>query len=273
MKARAAAMLAAGLCLWPMAAEAAGTLSVGSVGTATVTATIGNASTSGSLPSATWSDSTGLGLGWNGTIAVTVFNLTGAWSASGGSAALGTTSSPIYTGAGSGYYRVSVTSCTFNPTGSALAFSFAGLETGSGTATVAPLTTATSSIGTSGVQITWAAQGASAISCPYAAGNAYTIKVGNLAGSALTLADNNASATITPQAGTIATAPVFVNPTAAVPGGTATAVGSEVKFLSAALTTGGGSYSVVPYGSLAYDASVWASTYTATIQYTIYSGP
>ncbi|HZU73422.1 MAG TPA: hypothetical protein VE990_11700, partial [Acidimicrobiales bacterium] len=70
------------------AAIVGGSLSVGSVGTMTALAPSIGGTATGALPSAQWADDTGLGLGWNGTVAISPLTYTGTWTASSGSVAL-----------------------------------------------------------------------------------------------------------------------------------------------------------------------------------------
>jgi hypothetical protein len=57
-------------------------------------------------------------------------------------------------------------------------------------------------------------------------------------------------------------------------GGTATTVGSGVKFVSAALNTGMGSFRVTPSGTIAFDGNLdWAGAYVAQVSYSIVTGP
>src|SRR5215471_3526533 len=109
-----AALVATALPLGVRAATSSTvTLSLGSGGglsisgmsaftTATTASSAGTLATP--LNSATWSDQTALGLGWNGTLAVTQFVDQGAWAqTSGTTTALSSTSSGAYNGtAGAG---------------------------------------------------------------------------------------------------------------------------------------------------------------------------
>jgi hypothetical protein len=80
---------------------------------------------------------------------------------------------------------------------------------------------------------------------------------------------------ITPGPLTLSPSPTFVNNGLTVTGGGpgVTAYGSPVKFLSAAVNTGMGTYTVVPGVRIATDASSWAATYNAGVSYTIAVGP
>ncbi|MHB8571579.1 MAG: hypothetical protein ACYDAY_01285 [Candidatus Dormibacteria bacterium] len=264
--------LALALALAPGPALAVLSLDVGSITNVTINTTVGG-SVSANLGSAAWSDTTNTGNGWNGSIAATLFNLSGPWTITSGADALSVTTSATYTGSGSTYYKVTVTGCIFVPGGSTVNFSYAGAESGTGSATLSNSAAVTSNVGSHGVTITWAVQLITATSCPYAANDAYMIKVGNLTATTLQLADNQGQATITPQAGTLSPNPTFVNTTGSISGGTPSTFGTPVKFLSAALAQGEGTYTVVPYATFTVEPGAWAATYVGTLQYSIASGP
>jgi hypothetical protein len=110
-----------------------------------------------------------------------------------------------------------------------------------------------------------------AVGTTYSAGDQFTIHVGNLPASALQLGSGTS---VTPTGTTAATAPVFTNSASTVTGGTATSVGSGVKFVTAALNTGMGSFTVTPSGTVNFDGNLdWAGTYTAQVSYSIVTGP
>ncbi|MDB5064415.1 MAG: hypothetical protein JWM18_849 [Chloroflexi bacterium] len=245
-----------------------GALSVGVLTPGSASATVGGGPATGALASGTFADSTGTGTGWNGTIAMSLFHYQGLWVQTVGAAtALGSTTSATYTAVGSGYYTVTVTSYAA-PT---LNLSYAGIESGTGTATLGGGNT-TSTIGTKGVTVVWGPS-----STTYAANMAYTIKVGNLASTALTLADAGAPATIAATGGTTSPNAAFTNTTANITEGSGAdptqTVGAATKFVAAAVNQGMGSYTVSPQASVAFDPSVWAQTYVAQVTYTIVSGP
>jgi hypothetical protein len=238
----------------------AGALSVQAVSAGSTAAALGSASpASGNLAVADWGDTTGSGAGWNGTMAVSLFNNTGAWSQTGGSHALTVTSSATYTGAATqGYYVVTVTS----DSGGNVSATVTGSE--AATITAQPKSSPIA-VGTHGVTIKFDT------ATTYAGGDQFTIHVGNLPASALVL---GAGAGVTTNGSTAATAPTFSNSGTTVTGGTATAVGSGVKFVSAALNTGMGSFRVTPSGTIAFDGNLdWAGTYTAQVSYSIVTGP
>jgi hypothetical protein len=245
-----------------------GALSIGALTPGSVSATVGGGPATGALASGTFSDATGTGSGWNGTIAMSLFHYQGVWAQTAGAAtALGSTTSATYTAVGSGSYTVTVTSYA-SPT---LTFSYAGVEGGTGTAALGGGTT-TSTIGTKGVTIVWGPS-----STAYAAGMAYTLKLGNLSSTALTLADGGAPATIAATGGTTSPNATFTNTTASIPEGSGAdptqTVGAATKFVTAAVNQGMGSYTVSPQASVAVDPSVWAQTYVAQVTYTVVSGP
>jgi hypothetical protein len=245
-----------------------GALSVGALSAPSISGAIGGGAATGALPSGTWSDATGTGTGWNGTIAMSLFHYQGTWVQTAGAATgLGSTAGAAYTAVGSGYYTVTITSYA-SPT---LSFSYAGMETGSGTATLAGGNT-TSTIGSKGMTIVWGPS-----TTAYAANMAYTIKAGNLSATALALADGGAPASITATGGTTSPVPVFTNTTATVTGGSGadptTTVGAAVKFVTAPVNQGLGSYTVSPQASVTTDLSVWAASYVAQVTMTIASGP
>jgi hypothetical protein len=246
-----------------------GALSVGALTPGSASATVGGGPATGALASGTFSDATGTGTGWNGTIAMSLFHYQGLWVQTVGAAtALGSTTSANYTAAGSGYYTVTVTSYAA-PT---LNFTYAGIESGTGAAATLGGGTTTSAVGTKGVTIVWGPS-----STAYAATMAYTIKVGNLASTALTLADAGAPAAIAATGGTTSPNAAFTNTTANIAGGSGAdptqTVGAATKFVAAAVNQGMGSYTVSPQASVAFDPSVWAQTYVAQVTYTIVSGP
>src|SRR5438067_691838 len=79
-------------------ALAAGSLSISNLTSASFSASITAGTLNTGLNSATWTDATGLGLGWNGTLALQSFIYQGTWSAASGSTALTSTASGAYTG-------------------------------------------------------------------------------------------------------------------------------------------------------------------------------
>ena len=246
-----------------------GSLSVGSIGSMTALApTIGGTST-GALPSAQWADGTGLGLGWNGTLAVSPLSYTGSWVASGGPAIA--TSPGIYTGTDNGrFYTVTVTG---TPTAVNTPYSWtsdAGGDSAGGSGTAVNGTPST--IGTHGISISFAA------ATTYTAGSSYTVLVGTQSASALVV-DTATAGSITPSTGTTSTAPTYLNNGTTLSGGSTVGTvnsGGAVKILDAAIGTGAsgtGYYTAAPGVQMTADANSWAKTYTASLTYTIISGP
>ncbi len=238
----------------------AGALSVAAVSAGSTTAASSSASpASGNLAVADWADTTGSGAGWNGTMAVSLFNLTGSWVVTGGSNSLTAATSATYTGnATQGYYVVAVSSDSSGNISAAV--------TGSKSATITSQPkTAPIAVGTHGVTIKFDT------ATTYSSGDQFTIHVGNLPASALLLGSGSG---ITANGTTTATAPTFTNSGSTVTGGSATSVGSGVKFVSAALNTGMGSFRVTPSGTIAFDGNLdWAGSYVAQASYSIVTGP
>jgi hypothetical protein len=238
----------------------AGALSVAAVSAGSVSAALGSASpVSSNLAVADWGDTTGSGAGWNGTMAVSLFNDTGAWVKDSGSHTLSNATSGTYTGSATqGFYVVTVTA----DTGTSVTATVTGSESGSisGGAHNTGL-----AVGTHGVTIQFDT------GVTYSNGDQWTIHVGNLAASALVL---GSGVSATANGTTTATAPTFTNNGTTVTGGTATAVGSGVKFVTAALNTGMGSFRVTPNGTIAFDGNLdWAGSYVAQVSYSIVTGP
>ena len=238
----------------------AGSLYVSNTSPATITAAV-DGSGSGSLPSALWGDTTGSGAGWQGSIAASNFVYTGQWTPLSGAPALSTGTSGSYTGTADGdTYTLKVTSVS----GSTIGFSYTSSNgaTGTGTAT----TGTAAAVGSNGLTITFST------SSTYTVGNAYQIQVGSQNSSALILDNAASSATIAPTAQSSSQPPSFINPSATVSGGGAT-YGTAVSFVSAAINTGMGAYTVSPQGTINTDVNSWAANYTSNVEYTISSGP
>lgn len=247
-----------------------GSLSVASIGSMTALAPAIGASATGALPSAQWADDTGLGLGWNGTVAISPLTFTGTWVSSSGAVALSSTAAGTYSGTDDGkYYTVTVTG---TPTATTTPFSWTSDATGdtaggSGTSTNGVST----SVGTHGIAVTFAA------ATTYVATNSYTVLVGTQAASSM-IVNVGTGALITSNA-TTSTPPVYTNNTSAIAAGstigTVNSAGA-VKVIDAAVGTGSsgtGYYTAAPGVQLTADASSWAKTYSGSLTYTIVSGP
>ncbi len=249
----------------------AGSLSIGSmVSTDSFPgAIVSTGTTSGPVDSATWSDATGSGAGWNGTVSTTDFVANGAWTPVGGAAALTSTSSGSYTGSsGQAYFTAAVTAAV---PATSVTINYTDQE---GAGTAATPTPKTCTVNTAcalanGVTINFATAGA------YTSGMNYTLKSGSFAASALVL--HTASATGPTATGTTVggtNRPGLQNDGTTVLGGGATSQGTAVKFVSAAALTGIGSFTIAPGFTVNWDANnTWATTYSATAQYTISTGP
>ena len=256
----AAALAAAVAALIPSAAFAAGAISVANIGAnATFVVTLGSCActtAATSLNPADWSDTTGTTTGWNGTLAVYQFSHTGAWVA-GVSHALSTTAAGAFTGTThDAVYTVLVTS----DGGTTVVISWAGAESGSGTATKA----SAFAVGTKGLTITFAT------GTTYTNADKYISSNDVLGTSALTMAG---AGTCVAGTGAI-NAPTWTNTAQTIVGGTPTAFGTAVKILTSATNTGTGVWTCTPKATLTIDPNTgMAGSYTATAQYTIVSGP
>jgi hypothetical protein len=250
-----------------------GSLSVGSVGTMTALAPSIGATATGALASAQWADATGLGLGWNGTVAVSPLTYTGSWvaGANGGSAstALTSTAAGSFTDTVDGVaYTVKVTTATL---AGVTVFSYTSTDTndasGTGTATNGTAT----AVGTKGIKITFDTLGL------YKVGDTYTVLAGTQSASGLTI--NTATATAISPTSTASPAPTYVNNGSVISAGstvgTVNSLGA-VKVLSAALGQGAsdsGYYTAAPGVSITADTNSWAKTYSGSLVYSIVSGP
>ena len=238
-----------------------GSLSVASVGAANFAVTLnsGTVTTAAtSLNAGTYSDTTGSGAGWNGTIALYRFVNTQAWVPNG--TALLTNASATYTGtANNAWYQVAVTAqapTTVNVT-------WSGQESGSGVATKG----SAFAIGTLGLTITFNAANT------YLTTDTYTIKADVLPTTALVMA---AGGSCVAQGSTVSGAnlPTMTNTSATITGGTYNTFGSAVKVITAAVNAGIGSFICTPKATISTDSNLtWASSYTATAQYSIVTGP
>jgi len=237
---------------------AAGQLSVGPLTPGTLQGVVGGIA-SGQLPSASFSDTTGSGNGWQGAIAVSDFIYTGAWAGSSGAPALAGSSAGAWTGTADGISITVTVGSGGSGTSTPFSWSDSAGHSGSGTAT-----NGTPALVEDGVTIDFAA------GTVYASGDQYSVRVGAQAAHALSL--DAALGSITPAAGVQSPPPGFVNSGAVVVGG-GTTYGTAVPMVSAAVNEGMGTYAVAPGAQVATDASSWAATYVAQVQYTIATGP
>lgn len=237
-----------------------GSLSIGTVTPETVSVPVAGTST-GILPSAKWSDTTGSGDGWDGTVAVSDLVYTGSWKAEGSATALDTATSGAYTGTVDGdEYTITTGTITSgagsytwtsnNPGGS-------GSYNGSGNADASTA----NAVGTRGITIDFGTQS-------LASGSVYEIKAGTLPASAMSLDTLATGSGVTASSGTTSEAPALVGS-----GVGQTDYGTAVKFVSALADTGMGTYTVNPGVKVTADASSWAATYAAGVEYSIVTGP
>ena len=253
----------AALFSWASSAYA-GSLSVTVIASSTLTGTVASTLT-GILPTATWSDTTGSGSGWNGSVAVSDLTYTGTWVALGASPLLLTAASANFTGTDDGVTYTVQTGTITAGTGS---FTYTSDESGDGSGNGSAAGGAAAAVGTRGLTITFGIQS-------LAPGSSYRIKAGTQPATAVSLNPAATGAAITPSLGTLSPAPTFVGTGTTVPGGGVPqgSYGTAVRFLSAVVATGEGTYTVIPGISVATDASSWAQLYTAGVQYTMSSGP
>jgi hypothetical protein len=115
-------------------------------------------------------------------------------------------------------------------------------------------------------------------------GDTFSIQAGTQSDNAITLANtsSNPAASISAYSTLYTGMPTFysANVSANLPGDGAvatspsnSALGAAVKFLTAGINSGMGTYTVVPGATIAADINSWAATYTANIQYNIITGP
>jgi len=236
----------------------AGQLSVGPLTPGTLQGVVGGTA-SGQLPSASFSDTTGSGDGWQGSVAASNFIYTGAWAGSSGAPALASSSAGAWGGSADGISITVTVGSGGSGTSTPFSWSDSAGNSGSGTAT-----NGTPALVEDGVTIDFAA------GTTYASGDQYSVHVGAQSAQALSL--DAALGSITPAAGVQSPAPQFVNSGATVAGG-GTTYGTAVPMVSAAQGTGMGTYAVAPGAQVVTDSSSWAATYVAQVQYTIASGP
>jgi len=262
----------------------AGSLSVVALSSEAISIPVGGVTT-GVLPMAQWTDSTGSGDGWNGTVAMSDFTYTGSWKQTAGTATAlveppapgpdpapgtrSTTTAPnggTYTGTADGVeYTVKVGA---DATSTSTPFTWTSDDPtdkagGSGTATNG----VPADVGSEGITIDFVR------GTTYPDGATYQVDAGTLSPDAVTLSPSYGSVT----AGTNTTSadPTLVGLTDTVAGGgtSLTDYGTAVKFVSAAANTGMGNYVIEPGVQVVADPSSWAATYTAGVQYSIVSGP
>jgi len=252
-------------------ALAAGSLSISAMSASSTfpgspNVTAGTAS--GAMDQANWTDATGLGLGWNGTVSTTDFVDNGAWTPA-STPALSSTASGGYTGGVAQAYltvTVGLGGTTLTTPVTWTDQEGAGATASSGSATC---TNGSACAISNGVTITFAS------GSTYANGTSYSARSGRLAASALSLTTGSATGP-TPQGATLGggNLPSFTNNGSTVTGGGPTTQGTAVKFVTAAVLTGIGTFQLAPGLTITWDANnTWAATYSATASYTINSGP
>jgi hypothetical protein len=246
-----------------------GSRTIGTITPHTISTIVGGTGT-GILPSANWSDTTGTGDGWNGTVAVSDFTYTGSWKQTSGSTTALSSSTGAFTGVNDGVeYTVTVGS---SGSGTTTPFTWTSTDptnsAGSGSTAVSATNGTPIEVGTRGVYINFVS------GTTYASGTAYEIKVGTQSRSALSLDSSSSGAKITPSSTTTSPDPTWSNSgTTVTGGGTSNTYGTAVKFVSAAVNTGMGTYTIDPGVAITTDASSWVASYVAGVEYTIVTGP
>ena len=240
-----------------------GSLAVTNVaGASTISGTVGN-TIAGDLPAVTLQDNTGTGSGWNATVGVSDLTYTGTWAAVGSATALGNTAS--------GPFTDTVDGVTYTVTTGAIAlgigaFTYTSNDANDASGSGSALATTNNAVGTKGLTINFGVQ-------TLASGSQYRIRVGTQSASAMSLNTGAGGAGVTTTSGN--TAPTLVNNGSALSGGgvSSSSYGTAVKFVSAAVGNGMGTYVATPGVNVATDATSWAATYSAGLQYSIVSGP
>lgn len=251
------------------ATTTSGSLSIGTLGTSTLSVQVAGQS-SGVLPGAQWSDTTGSGAGWNGTVQVSDFTYTGSWTQPSGTATALGSSSSAYTGTTDGVeYTVTIGS---GGSGTSTPYSWTSTDPAdkAGGSSLTATNGTPVSIGSQGIQIDFAS------GTTYPAGATYQIDAGTMASGALTLDSGATGAGIAPYGTTTSGNPTWKNDGTQVPWptGGVDSYGAAIKFVSAAANTQGmGTYTINPGVQLQDDDSSWAATYTANVQYSIVTGP
>jgi hypothetical protein len=238
-----------------------GSLGLASVGSAAFAVTLGSGTVTTAatnLNTGTYSDTTGSGAGWNGTLALQQFVNTQAWVPTG--TALNANTSATYTGTtNDANYTVTVSS----DGGTTVAIAWTGTESGSGTATKG----SAFAVGTKGITITFKS------GSTYLTSDTYSIKADVLATSAMVMATGG-SCTATGTTATGANVPSMTNTSATITGGTWTAFGAAVKVITGPVGFGLGTFTCTPKSTLSVDSNTaLPGSYTATAQFTIATGP
>lgn len=249
-------------------ALAAGTLSISGLGNWTSATTAVSAGTlSTGTNSGTWSDLTGTGLGWNGTLALESFILQGAWTSSGGTANLTNTLSGAYTGT---VAEASITVTVTAATSGSTTFTCSDDEAGTFTscATNSPATNGSATTLANGMTINFKAATTQAVN------TVYTVQAGVLPTTAVTL--DTTAGSVAAQGGTFggSNLPTLQGNGTTVASVSATSFGTAIKFVHATALTGIGNFTVVPGVTITWDPNnTWALSYVANAQYSIVSGP
>ena len=245
-------------------ALSAGSLSVSITSSPTFAAAASAGTLNTGLNQGTWTDATGLGLGWNGSIALESFIFQGAWTWPSGETALTVTTSGAYTGtAAQSFIQVTVSG---TPSTSSTPYTWVDNESGTQTSGSGTATNGSASTISNGMQITFNA------ATTYTVGAVYNVEMGVLPTTALVL--HTASGSVAAGSGALGAAPVLTNNGSTVSSTSATSYGTAVKFITATALSALGSWTVTPGATITWNGNqVWAASYVANAQYTIASGP
>ena len=248
-----------------------GALSISSMTAFSTTSTVLTAGTlATALNAAAWADTTGTGNGWNGTLALEQFIDQGVWAQTSGTAtSLASTASGAYTGsAGAGSIVVTVTQSGDTTTATSLSISYKDIENGVTTTNTASATKGSALALMNGITITFASGTA------YPQNATYQSHFGILPTTALALNTTDAAVTATGTTQGGSNLPTFVNNSGTVTAGGPATYGTALQFVSAAVNTGLGTFSLNGGGTITWDPNnVWQATYTANAEYNIVTGP
>jgi len=235
-----------------------GQLLVGSVGLGDLNAEV-DESVQGTYPSAVWSDTTGSGAGWQGSIALSQAIYTGGWNPQSGAPSLGSNRGGGYTGGNDG---LQVVVSTTSSSGTITSFTWVDNlgNSGSGTATNGQACNIED-----GLSVNFAPNTA------YANGDKYGLDAGSQPTQAVQLLTSVGS--VISQLGVYSPPPQLINSGVVLQAGNYGSYGPAVPFVSAGQLQSMGAYTVSPGVQVTVDSSAWQAVYVAQAEYTIPSGP
>jgi hypothetical protein len=245
----------------------AGSLSIGALSPTTLPSTSVSAGTvSGAIDQGNWTDGTGTGLGWHGTLQTAALVYQGAFTQTAGTTtAITNAASGAYTGTvGNAIITVTVSTATSS---GVTQVTWSDREAATTTGGPTPCTNGSACTISNGVTITFTS------ATVYPVGAAYTAEVGALPASGMTIATASATGP-TPQTTTLGGSNL---PTFEGNGSVVTAGGSAVPFVHATALEGIGTFQLAAGVTITWDANnTWGGasvTYVGVAQYAISSGP